>query len=51
MLFVKLIDANGKEFYEKGKVVMVDNLKTVTARIYEFRQFKSSQVTAKLITF
>ncbi|CAH0335656.1 hypothetical protein FVB9288_01306 [Flavobacterium sp. CECT 9288] len=45
----KLIDANGKEVLdEKGKVVMVDNLKTVTARIYEFRQFKSSQVTAKI---
>ncbi|WP_369596819.1 hypothetical protein, partial [Flavobacterium sp. FPG59] len=45
----KLIDANGKEVLdEKGKVVMVDDLKTVTARIYEFRQFKSSQVTAKI---
>lgn len=27
---------------------MVDNLKTVTARIYEFRQFKSCQITAKV---
>ncbi|OAB29707.1 hypothetical protein SAMN05444395_10754 [Flavobacterium fryxellicola] len=45
----KLIDANGKEVVdEKGKVVMVDNLKTVTARIYEFRQFKSCQITAKI---
>jgi hypothetical protein len=45
----KLIDANGKEVLdEKGKVVMVDDLKTVTARIYEFRQFKSSQITAKI---
>lgn len=45
----KLIDANGKEFVdEKGKVVMVDNLKTVTASIYEFRQFKSCQITAKI---
>ncbi|TDD77034.1 hypothetical protein [Flavobacterium caseinilyticum] len=45
----KLIDANGKEMLdEKGKVVMVDNLKTVTARIYEFRQFKSCQITAKI---
>ncbi|RKS93873.1 hypothetical protein BC952_1727 [Flavobacterium limicola] len=45
----KLIDANGKEVLdEKGKVVMVDNLKTVTARIYEFRQFKSCQITAKI---
>ena len=45
----KLIDANGKEVLdEKGKVVMVDNLKTVTARIYEFKQFKSCQITAKI---
>jgi hypothetical protein len=27
---------------------MVDNLKTVTASIYEFRQFKSCQITAKI---
>ena len=45
----KLIDANGKEVLdEKGKVVMVDNLRTVTAQIYEFRQFKSCQITAKI---
>ena len=45
----KLIDANGKEVLdEKGKVVMVDNLRTVTARIYEVRQFKSCQITAKI---
>jgi len=45
----KLIDANGKEVLdEKGKVVMVDNLKTVTARIYESRQLKSCQITAKI---
>lgn len=45
----KLIDANGREVLdEKGKVVMVDNLKTVNARIYEFRQFKSCQITAKV---
>jgi hypothetical protein len=45
----KLIDANGKEVVdEKGNVVMVDNLKTVNARIYEFRQFKSCQITAKV---
>jgi hypothetical protein len=45
----KLIDANGKEVLdEKGKVVMVDNLRNVTARIYEFRQFKSCQITAKV---
>lgn len=45
----KLIDSNGKEVLdEKGKVVMVDNLKTVVVRIYEFRQFKSCQITAKI---
>jgi hypothetical protein len=45
----KLIDANGKEVLdEKGKVVMVDNLRTVNARIYESRQFKSCQITAKV---
>jgi hypothetical protein len=45
----KLIDANGKEVLdEKGKVVVVDNLRTVTAQIYEFRQFKSCQITAKI---
>lgn len=45
----KLIDANGKDVLdEKGKVVLVDNLKTVTARIYEFRQFKSCSITAKI---
>ena len=45
----KLIDANGKEVLdEKGKVVMVDNLRTVVAQIYEFRQFKSCQITAKI---
>nr|WP_314897614.1 hypothetical protein [uncultured Flavobacterium sp.] len=45
----KLIDANGKEVLdEKGKVVMVDNLRTINARIYEFRQFKSCQITAKI---
>ena len=45
----KLIDANGKEVLdEKGKVVMVDNLIPVTARIYEFKQFKACQITAKI---
>ena len=45
----KLIDSNGKEVIdEKGKVVMVDNLRKVTANIYEFRQFKSCQITAKI---
>ncbi len=45
----KLVDANGKEVLdEKGKPVMVDNLVTVNARIYEFKQFKACQVTAKI---
>ncbi|MFV8346447.1 MULTISPECIES: hypothetical protein [Flavobacterium] len=45
----KLIDANGKEVLdEKGKVVMVDNMRNATVRIYEFRQFKSCQITAKV---
>lgn len=45
----KLIDSNGKEVLdEKGKVVMVDNLKTVAVKIYEFRQFKSCLIRAKI---
>lgn len=45
----KLIDANGREVLdEKGKVVMVDNMRNATVRIYEFRQFKSCQITAKV---
>lgn len=45
----KLIDANGKEVLnEKGKVVLVDNLKDVTVKINEIRQFKSCLVVAKV---
>ena len=45
----KLLDVNGKEVLDNaGKVVMVDNLTNVTVRIFEFRQFKSSLVTAKV---
>lgn len=45
----KLLDANGKEVLDnRGKVVMVDNMVNVTARIYEFRQLKSSQIQAKV---
>jgi hypothetical protein len=45
----KLIDANGKDVLdEKGKIVMVDNLRNVTVQIYESRQFKSCQITAKV---
>lgn len=44
-----LLDANGNQVKdEKGNVIMVDNLKTVTASIYEFTQFKSVQTTAKV---
>jgi len=45
----KLLDANGKEVIDdKGKVVMVDNLRNVTVQIYEFRQLKTCQVQAKI---
>lgn len=45
----RLLDANGKEVLDKdGKVIMVDNLRNVTVRINEFRQFKSCQITAKV---
>lgn len=45
----KLIDANGRVVLDNtGKVVFVDNMINVTARIFETRQFKSSQVTARV---
>lgn len=45
----KLLNANGKEVLDNtGKVVMVDNMIKVTARIFESRQFKSCQVQAKV---
>ena len=44
-----LLDANGVQVKdENGNVVMVDNMKTITASIYEFTQFKSVQTTAKV---
>lgn len=44
-----LLDSNGKAVLDNaGKVVLVDNLKKVSVQIYEFRQFKSSLVTAKV---
>lgn len=50
--YKKVIDANGKIVLdEKGKEVLVDNLKKVSVQIYEFRQFKSCQVTAKVDFF
>lgn len=43
----KLLDDKGNEVLDKdGKVIMVDNFRNVTVRIYEFRQFKSCQITA-----
>ncbi|MES2573535.1 MAG: hypothetical protein V4572_01205 [Bacteroidota bacterium] len=45
----KLLDANGKVVIDNtGKIVMVDNLRNVTVRIYEFRQLKSTQIQAKV---
>lgn len=45
----KLLDVNGKEVIDNaGKVVMVDNLRTVTVRIFEVRQLKSCQIQAKV---
>ena len=45
----KLIDANGKVVLdEKGKEIYVDNYKNATVRIFESRQLKSCQVTAKV---
>lgn len=44
-----LLDANGNQVKDdKGNVVMVDNMKTIRATIYESKQFKSCQVTAKV---
>lgn len=44
-----LLDANGNSVKDQnGNNVIVDNLKTVTASIYEFTQNKSCQVTAKV---
>jgi hypothetical protein len=43
----KLLDDKGKEVLDKdGKVIMVDDFRDVSIRIYEFRQFKSCQITA-----
>jgi hypothetical protein len=47
--FKKLIDANGREVVDnKGNVVMVDNLRNATVNIYEIRQLKACQMTAKV---
>jgi hypothetical protein len=44
-----LLDANGVQVKDdKGNPVRVDNFKTIKATVYESRQFKSAQVTAKV---
>jgi hypothetical protein len=45
----KQLDANGRVVLDRqGKPVMIDNLVNATVRIYEIRQFKSCQITAKV---
>lgn len=44
-----LLDANGNVVKDSlGHPIKVDNFKTIRANIYEFRQFKACQVTAKV---
>lgn len=44
-----LIDANGNIVKDSlGNPIKVDNFKTISVNIYEFTQFKSCQVTAKV---
>lgn len=44
-----LVDSNGNVVRDSlGKPVKVDNFKTVRATVYQFLQFKSAQVTAKV---
>jgi hypothetical protein len=44
-----LLDANGNVVKDSlGKPIKVDNFKNIRINIYEFRQFKSCQVTAKI---
>ena len=44
-----LLDSRGKPVKDSlGKEIKVDNYKLLRANIYEFRQFKSCQVTAKV---
>lgn len=43
------LDSNGKQVKdEKGNIIMVDNLENVRVNIYEFKQLKACQVTAKI---
>lgn len=44
-----LLDKNGKPVKDsEGKIIKVDNLKTIVIQIREFNQFKSCQVTANV---
>jgi hypothetical protein len=44
-----LLDKNGKPVKDSlGKVIKVDNLKTITISIREFNQFKACQITANV---
>ena len=44
-----LLDDDGKEVKDdKGRVIMVDNFRKIFASIYEFKQSKTCQVTAKI---
>lgn len=48
----KQLDSNGKIVVDRqGKPVMIDNTINATVRIYEVRQFKSCQITAKVDYF
>lgn len=48
----KQLDSNGKVVVDRqGKPVMIDNTINATVRIYEVRQFKSCQITAKVDYF
>jgi hypothetical protein len=45
----KQLDANGNVVLDRqGKPVLIDNLVNATVKIYEVRQFKSCQITAKV---
>ena len=44
-----LLNAQGQQVIDNtGHVVMIDNIKTIRAQIYESKQFKSCQVVAKV---
>jgi hypothetical protein len=44
-----LLDANGVQIKDQaGNPIRVDNMKTIKINIYEFRQFKSVQISAKV---